>query len=77
MRKEIEDFANEMEQVMKRHDELKGSSWKTCDLEFLEQKRAEEHREYNSTGNPRELVDEANILMMLWNRRFESGVFNK
>lgn len=69
MRKEIEDFANEMERVMSMHDARKGEGWKKCDIEFLEVKRAEEHREYNLNGNPRELVDEANVLMMLWNRR--------
>lgn len=76
MRKEIEDFASEMERVMSTHDASKGDSWKACPLGFLEEKRAEEHREYNVTGNQRELIDEANVLMMLWNRRkFESRVF--
>jgi len=68
MRKEIELFAMAMEATMCRHDKNKGDSWKSCEIDFLKDKLIEEFDEYQSSGNKHELVDIANVCMMLFNR---------
>lgn len=77
MRPEIREFAEKMEEVMSMNDPKKGESWKTCSIEFLEQKLDEEYSEYRKEGDfisdfcldpEKELVDIANVCMMLWNR---------
>jgi len=71
-RNEIYDFANEMEEVMKGHDNEKGDSWKTCSIGFLEKKLKEEFEEWSKQdgdmAKQRETVDIANICMMLFHR---------
>lgn len=69
MRNEIELFAMAMETTMSRHDKEKGNSWKWCDIEFLKDKLLEEFDELQKTGDKHELVDIANVCMMLFNRK--------
>lgn len=71
MRDEIKTFAEQMEWVMSENDISKGDSWKTCDLKFLEEKLKEEITEYFEDGITHELIDIANMAMMLWNRKKE------
>jgi len=78
MRKEIKEFAEEMERVMQEHDAKKGDSWKEMSLHTLEHLLMNEVKEWNASrlghidgGNhskEKELVDIANICMMLWHR---------
>ena len=56
-----------MESTLKRH-EKKGDSWKTCDVEFLKNKLYEEFDVWVNSGDKHELIDIANICMMLFNR---------
>lgn len=58
-----------METTLKRHEKAKGDSWKTCDITFLENKLIEECNEWAETKDKHELVDIANICMMLFNRK--------
>lgn len=47
MRKEIIEFAEEMEKVMCRHDAEKGDSWKTtCDMHYLERGLVRAHEKW-------------------------------
>ena len=64
-------FVMAMETTLSRHQKKKGDSWKTCDIEFLENKLIEEFEEYQKTRNKHELVDIANICMFLFNRKIE------
>ena len=74
MREDLEEFVEEMEKVLSKHDKEKGDSWKTCDKEFLENKLKEEFREWKNTAVPLnkgvEVIDIANICMMLWHRYY-------
>lgn len=72
IRKEIMEFAENMERVMRYHDDEKGNSWKDLDLSELERKLIEEMAEVMtiiskddimSYGD--ELFDVANVCMML------------
>ena len=67
--KVVEVFAGYMLDVMNKHQQMKGDSWKTCNLGFLEGKLHEEFAEYADSGDKRELVDIANICMMLYHRK--------
>ena len=58
-----------MESTLKRHEKAKGDSWKTCDIKFLENKLEEEYLEWAGNKDKHELVDIANICMMLFNRK--------
>jgi len=68
MRDEILDFAKEMDKTMNRHQVSKGDSWKTCEISFLKNKLGEEYEEFIETVRPSELIDIANICMMLHHR---------
>ncbi len=68
IRCEILEFAKEMEKIMKKHDKKKGDTWKTVSINFLKGKLIEEFDEYIVYENTDELVDIANICMMLWHR---------
>lgn len=71
MRDEILDFAKEMDVVMNIHENQKRDTWKTCEVEFLENKLIEEYKEWrSSTIEPakKEIIDIANICMMLHHR---------
>ena len=72
IRKEIMDFAVEMELKMQTHDEDRGDSWKVCGLSDLAKGLEREMHEYALSGNRQELVDVSNYCMMVWNRRRSS-----
>jgi NTP pyrophosphatase (non-canonical NTP hydrolase) len=78
IRPEILQFAQQMELIMRKHDGNKGDSWKTCNVKFLISKLDEEYYEFFretahksgiSESCAGELVDVANVAMMLWNRK--------
>jgi len=84
IRPEILGFAAAMERTMRKHDLKKGDSWTDCDIEFLITKLKEEFGEVitsiDSEQSPKiskdtidELVDLANIAMMLRYRGILSG----
>jgi len=69
MRDGILNFAIEMDKTMNKHQRRKGNSWKTCSLDFLKHKLVEEFNEYcKDTNDRKELIDIANMCMMLYNR---------
>ena len=69
--KAVETFGGYMLMYMDKHQKNKGDSWKTCDIEFLEDKLQEEMAEYTRSNceDKAELIDIANIAMMLWLRK--------
>ena len=69
--KAVETFSGYMLMYMDKHQKNKGDSWKTCDIEFLEDKLQEEMAEYTRSNceDKAELIDIANIAMMLWLRK--------
>ena len=69
VRVEVAVFARLMEGVLEKHDGVKGDTWKYCKLGFLEGKLQEEVNEYQNSEDPDELIDIANICMMIYNRR--------
>lgn len=71
MRKEVIEFAEEMERVLSVHDAKKGDSWKELPIHVLDGKLCEEYREANLSHVPKEYVDVANVCMMLWQRTKE------
>ena len=68
MRNEIKVFAEEMETIMQKHDAVKQESWKTCDIDFLVDKLGTEIKEWIDSAKHEELIDIANMCMMVWNR---------
>lgn len=73
IRKEIMEFAEEMERVMAEHDNGKGDSWKRIPLSQLDDKLNEEIEEARIDGDKREFVDVANVCMMIWERMKLAG----
>lgn len=69
MDNDIGTFAIAMESQMKKHQKKKGNSWKWVNIKFLEDKLDEEYAEWKKSGDKHELVDIANICMMLFNRK--------
>jgi len=76
IRKEIMEFAKEMERIMQQNDSKKGDSWKHMNIVALEIKLDEEiaewkevrHKLQNIDKKMKELIDMANVCMMLWHR---------
>lgn len=74
VRREIKAFAFQMEMEMRRHDPKKGDSWKTMNLGELRTLFSKSHRNWlwSLTDNERhQLIDIANLAMMLWHRMEE------
>lgn len=81
IRPDVLKFAYAMEMTLRKHDAKKGDSWKSCEISFLEQKLDEEYKEYvNESAKfyhwepvsetaAFELIDIANMAMMLWHRK--------
>jgi len=71
----IYEMAQQMELIMGTHDDEKGDSYKTCDLEYLEKKFDEEINEYRNEKRHgvkvREAVDIAIVATMLRYRHFQ------
>jgi len=71
LRDEVRKFADEMEKELRRHDPEKGDSWKELDIVRLDGLLAKAYLcwGYGPEKNRRdELIDLANIAMMLWHR---------
>lgn len=72
IRKEILEFAEVMEDVMRINDDKKGDSWKDCEISFLESKLIVDFAEWLQTRNynlsKNEVIDIANYCMMLFHR---------
>ena len=54
---------------MEQNESEKQDSWVNCDMKYLEFALGEEIREYNESGEKDELVDIANMCMMIYNRK--------
>lgn len=71
----LKGFTMVMGNVLNDHQEKKGNSWHDCDLQFLLDKLDEEIKEFKDEIKPlakaEELVDVANICMMLYERYVE------
>ena len=65
-------FNQAMEVELYKHEKKKGNSWNDCDLQFLLDKLDEEIKEFKDETKPlakaEEIVDVANICMMLYHR---------
>ena len=68
-------FVVQMKLKLDMNQEEKGDSWVTCDIEFLEKKLREEIEEYHKgegrMKSAHELVDIANVCMMLYHRHVD------
>lgn len=68
----LNEFVQEMNNKLDENQEEKGDSWNDCDLQFLFDKLDEEIKEFKDEPKPlakaHELVDVANICMMLYHR---------
>jgi len=68
----LEEFIVEMKLKLDMNQTKKGDSWVTCDIGFLQDKLREGMQEYydaeGSMIGARELVDIANVCMMLFHR---------
>ena len=77
---ELKTFIDAMKLKLDLNQEEKGDFWATCDIEFLEDKLLEEIGEYLDESRhgkkSQELVDVANICMMLYHRHFNIWVMN-
>lgn len=71
MNKDVEIFASFMDSVLNRNQKEKGDSWKTISIDDLDMKLQEEISEYNQSKDKSELVDIANVCMMLFLRKAE------
>jgi hypothetical protein len=71
----LKEFTEAMKLTLDEHQNKKGDSWNCCDLRFLENKLIEEINEYHEEKKPlakaEELVDIANICMMLYIRHID------
>lgn len=75
LRKDVRIFAEEMEYELRRHDPKKGDSWKDMSpfelIFLLDKEYLELDREWIAGDKKRmreELIDLANIAMMVWHR---------
>lgn len=79
MREAVQDFAEAMEKKLAEKDEAYGDSWKTCDINFLHSRLMREVEEFEEDYHgvmvfhedeetTKELVDVANVCMMLYHR---------
>lgn len=81
MRKAVSDFAQAMEEKLRRHDDRRG--WDECEIDFLFNRLLQEVAELHevmclnriSISTPKkvkdEAVDVANFAMMIWDRIIE------
>ena len=76
LRPEVREFADEMERELRRHDPKKGDSWKSMDyvtlydglVSVIDKLDDLEHGIETHKQERSELVDLANLAMMLWHR---------
>jgi len=70
IRPELREFVSAMEQKMAEKDKEYGDSWKSVHGDLLYRKFAEEVAEFeDNPTDTSELVDIANVCMMLWKRQ--------
>jgi predicted house-cleaning noncanonical NTP pyrophosphatase (MazG superfamily) len=62
---EIDGFVKKMEEKYNAKLFEYGTSWKTCEIKYLEEKLLGEVMEYLRSGDKAELVDLANICWMI------------
>jgi len=71
----LKQFVEQMKLKLDTNQKKKGDSWVTCDVKFLEEKLRGEITEYyeeeGSMKSAQELVDIANVCMMLYHRHFD------
>lgn len=69
IRKEIQEFAEQMERVMQKHDIRKGNSWKRMSVDELTRLLAVKYVE-TTKGTPvrNEYIDVANYCMLLYHK---------
>jgi hypothetical protein len=71
----FDSFTMKMRNVLEENEKQKGNSWASCDLQFLLDKLDEEVKEFKEANRPmaraEEIVDVANICMMLYTRYIE------
>jgi len=70
----LQAFYSEMIIKIEQKEKEKEDSWIRCDLKYLEFALSEEIKEYNESGDKDELVDIANMCMMIYNRKRFQGV---
>ena len=83
IRPTVMQFAEAMEKKLRQHDEEKGG-WEDCDFPFLFDKLEEEHdevtniieKDFKNNRFPGELVDLANVCMMIWDKIKHSGKYD-
>lgn len=66
-------FVKSMEEEINKHSEVYGDSWKTQNLEFLEQRLNVKVNEFRLTKQPRKLISLANLAMLLYTRLKEEN----
>jgi len=68
-------FVASMKLFIEKHESEKEDSWVRCDIDYLEDNLQHEIYEYNTAkthdGKTKELVDIANMCMMLYHRHIE------
>lgn len=74
----LDSFVEGMRLKLDLNEEKKGNSWTICPIEYLENKRKGEITEVESAVDDykkaQELVDEANLCMMLFHRYMDRWI---
>jgi len=65
----VEKFASEMDRILDRHKRKGSWAPEDCNVSSLERELVTEVGEYFESGEPDELVDIANLCMMVWSRK--------
>lgn len=68
MRYILKKFAEEMETILTVNDYKGGWGFDQCDRDYLEDRLMQEIGEYFKSRDAEELIDIANLAMMLWSR---------
>lgn len=71
LRRAIVQFAEAMEQKLRKHDEKRGvEGWLNPEMTtgYLYKRLIQELNEYDSSGDYKEMIDVANIAMMIYDR---------
>lgn len=71
MEEEVKIFVEKMKEKYNDKVQQYGDSWKYCEIEFLDNRLTGEFVEYVKSGNPKELLDIANVCWMIYARKKE------
>ena len=75
IRKEIRNFSQAMERVMRKHDKIKGDSWKSMShLELQKLLLKEVNETKDEFAKLQEWIDVANICMMIHNNTINNRI---